>query len=256
MGEWNPALYESRHSFVWERGRELVEMLAPRAGERILDVGCGTGQLTGELAAWGAEVVGIDNSRAMIEQARANFPRLRFEEADVRELAFREEFDGVFSNAALHWVREADGAAAAMSAALKGGGRMAVEFGGRGNTRALVRAAAAALEALGVEPVEPWYYPGVAEYAAVLERHGLEVQYAALFERPIALEGGAGGLASWLEMFGRPFLAALEPGRGAEFVRLVEEQARPALFRDGNWTMDYRRLRVMAVKRRYTGEFE
>jgi trans-aconitate 2-methyltransferase len=242
MSQWDPALYQSSHSFVWERGRGLVELLAPRAGGRILDVGCGTGQLTAEIARAGAEVVGVDSSEAMIDQARTNFPDIGFEQVDVRSLPFREEFDAVFSNAVLHWVKDADDAAAAMSRALKQGGRLVVEFGGHGNTQALLDAVFAAQEKLGRARFHPWYFPRIAEYAVVLERNGLEVRYATLFDRPIALEGGEQGLANWLDMFGKPFQA------GPDFIRLVEEYARPKLYRDGEWTIDYRRLRVMAVK--------
>jgi len=242
MSQWDPALYQSSHSFVWERGRGLIELLAPRAGERILDAGCGTGQLTAEIAKAGAQVLGIDNSAAMIEQARTNFPELSFAQSDVRSIELLEEFDGVFSNAVLHWVKEADEAAEALSRALKPGGRLVVEFGGHGNTQALLDALFAAQDKLGRERFHPWYYPGIAEYASVLERHGLEVRFATLFDRPIALEGGEQGLARWLDMFGKTF--QITP----DFVRLVEEYARPKLHRDGGWTMDYRRLRVMAVK--------
>jgi trans-aconitate 2-methyltransferase len=217
-------------------------LLAPQPGEHILDVGCGTGQLTAEIARAGAYVVGIDQSDAMVEQARANFPALRFEQADVRSLTFHSEFDAVFSNAVLHWVKEAGEAAAAMNRALKPGGRLVVEFGGRRNTQALLEAVFAAQDSLGLPRFHPWYYPGIAEFSAVLERHGFEVLYASLFDRPIALEGGESGLAKWLEMFGKPFQP--EPG----FVRLVEEHARPKLYRDGGWIMDYRRLRMMAVR--------
>src|SRR5581483_6451795 len=187
MSQWDPALYQSSHSFVWERGRGLIELLAPRAGERILDAGCGTGQLTAEIAKAGAQVLGIDNSAAMIEQARTNFPELSFAQSDVRSIELLEEFDGVFSNAVLHWVKEADEAAEALSRALKPGGRLVVEFGGHGNTQALLDALFAAQDKLGRERFHPWYYPGIAEYASVLERHGLEVRFATLFDRPIAL---------------------------------------------------------------------
>jgi trans-aconitate methyltransferase len=242
VSQWDPALYQSSHSFVWERGRGVVELLAPQAGERILDIGCGTGQLTAAIASAGAKVVGIDSSPDMIAQARANFPELHFEQADVRAIAYREEFDAVFSNAVLHWVKEADDAAAAMSRALKPGGRLVVEFGGHGNTEALLDAVFSAQDRLGRPRFHPWYYPGIAEYSAVLERHGLEARFATLFDRPVALEGGEQGLAKWLDMFGKPFDA------GPEFVPLVEEHARAKLYREAGWTMDYRRLRVMAVK--------
>jgi trans-aconitate methyltransferase len=248
MSQWDATLYQSSHSFVWEHGRGLVELLAPRAGERILDIGCGTGQLTAEIATAGAHVLGIDNSPTMVAQAQANFPQLEFQQADVRALRFQGEFTAVFSNAVLHWVKEADDAAAVMSNALHQGGRVVLEFGGHGNTRALLAAVSAAQETLGVDRVHPWYYPSVGEYAGVLERHDFEVRYATLFDRPIALEGGESGLANWLDMFGKHFVASMGPERKQDFVRLVEERARPALYRDGGWTMDYRRLRVMAVK--------
>jgi trans-aconitate methyltransferase len=248
MSQWDPSLYQASHSFVWERGRGLVELLAPQPGERILDVGCGTGQLTAEIANAGAEVVGVDSSMAMVAQSRANFPQMQFAEADVRALAFQAEFDAIFSNAVLHWVKEADQAAAAMSRALKPGGRVVLEFGGHGNTQALLDAVFAVQESLGVARSHPWYYPTVGEYAAVLERHGFEVRFATLFDRPIALEGGESGLANWLDMFGNHFVAAFDPERKQDFVRLVEERARPKLHKDGGWIMDYRRLRVMAVQ--------
>lgn len=242
MSQWDPSLYQSSHSFVWERGRGLVELLAPQPGERILDVGCGTGQLTAEIARAGAQVTGIDSSDTMIEQARANFPDLRFENVDVRSMNFRETFDAVFSNAVLHWIKEPEVAIANMARALKKDGRLVVEFGGRGNTRALVDAVYQAQEKIRVPRSIPWYYPSIAQYSGLLEDNGFEVIYASLFDRPITLDGGEQGLAKWLEMFGQPF--NLTP----EFIRLVEHYARPELYRNGAWTMDYRRLRVVALR--------
>jgi len=108
-------------------------MLLPKAGERILDVGCGTGQLTADIAKSGAEVVGLDLSAEMIATAKNNFPQLRFEVADIAATNFDNEFDAVFSNASLHWVRDQQGAIIAMARALKPGGRLVFEMGGRGN---------------------------------------------------------------------------------------------------------------------------
>lgn len=254
--DWNPALYQASHSFVWRHGRELLDLLAPRAGERILDAGCGTGQLTAEIARSGAEAVGIDSSPAMVAQARENFPALRFEVADVRALPYREEFDAVFSNAALHWVPDAEPAAAAMARALRPKGRFVAELGGRGNVQSLLDAAFRALESLGVrnaEKLNPWYFPSIAEYAAVLERNGLEATYAVLFDRLTPLEGGAQGLANWCAMFGASLTAALDERQRQEFLRRVEEHAAARLFRGGTWMADYRRLRILAWRAaRYT----
>jgi trans-aconitate methyltransferase len=248
---WNPELYQSAHSFVWTFGRELLALLEPRAGERILDVGCGTGQLTAEIAASGALVTGIDSAASMVGDAQRNFPELRFEQADVTAMEYREEFDAVFSNATLHWVRDASGTASAISRALKPGGRFVAEFGGRGNIETLVQAIYRALESLGVrhpDRLNPWYYPSVGEYAGLLEQHRLEVTFAVLFDRPTPLEGGDGALRNWLAMFGGCFIDAVTLEQRPEFFRRVEDGAAAHLLRDGVWTVDYRRLRIRAVK--------
>src|SRR5260221_6945847 len=122
MAEWNAGLYEDKHSFVWEYGKALLDLLAARSGERILDLGCGTGHLTDRIAAAGAEVVGIDSSPAMVEQARRSYPPLRFEVGDARDFSFPEPFDAVFSNAVLHWITEPERVLACVQRALRPGG--------------------------------------------------------------------------------------------------------------------------------------
>ncbi len=249
--DWNAGLYDASHAFVWEFGRDLLALLAPQPGERILDVGCGTGHLTAEIARSGAQVLGTDRSAAMIAQARENFPGLRFETRDVCELPYHAEFDAIFSNAVLHWVQTPETAAAGMSRALKPGGRLVCEFGGHGNVRILVEAVYRALRHLGVDNPErfnPWYYPSIAEYSAVLERHGIEVTFAHLFDRPTPLQDGERGLDTWFRMFGSRLMEPLPPAQYPEFVRLVEDYAAPYLLRDGNWSADYRRLRIAGRK--------
>src|SRR5262249_37129739 len=134
---WDAALYDAKHAFVWKHGESLIELLAPRPGERVLDLGCGTGHLTARLAAAGAEGVGLDQSPAMTEQARRAYPQVPFVEADARDFDLKEPFDAVFSNATLHWVREPGRVVACVARALKPGGRFVAEFGGKGNVRAL-----------------------------------------------------------------------------------------------------------------------
>jgi trans-aconitate methyltransferase len=232
---WDAARYQSRHSYVFAYGESLIELLEPRAGERILDLGCGSGQLTAKIAETGAEVTGIDRSEEMIAEARRNFPLLQFDVADAANFRLDAPVDAVFSNAALHWVKDADGVARSVARGLRPGGRFVLEMGGKGNTHAVMDAVRQV-----VGPVElPWYYPSVAEYASVLERHGFEVSFATLFDRPTRVEG-EDGLEDWLKMF-----AASITGT-AEARREVANRLRPKMFHDGAWTLDYRRLRIVA----------
>lgn len=245
---WDAGLYDAKHAFVWKYGASLIELLAPKPGERILDLGCGTGHLTAQIAAAGADVVGIDNSPAMIEQARREYPSLRFELADAREFAFAEPFDAVFSNAVLHWIKQPERVAAGVRRGLKPGGRFVAEFGGRGNVRVIVAALRSACDALDCGPMpDLWYYPSVAEYATLLEHHGLEVTTALLFERPTALEGEQ-GLRDWIEMFAGEVLRQVPAGQREEFLSHAEAGLRPVLSKDGTWYADYRRLRIVAVR--------
>jgi trans-aconitate methyltransferase len=226
----------------------VVERLAPQPGERILDVGCGTGALTAQIAAKGCDVVGIDRSPAMIEQARQKYPDLHFEVKDARDFAFDLPFDAVFSNAALHWVREPERVIACVHRALKPGGRFVAEFGGHGNVRCLCAGLDAACRATLGEPfASPWYYPSIAAYAGLLEAAGLEVVFAILFDRPTPLEG-AEGIRNWMRMFARETLAAVPEGQQEAFFECVEAHVRGELYRDGGWVADYRRLRVVALK--------
>lgn len=248
---WNSELYQSSHAFVWQFGRDLLAILAPKPGERILDVGCGTGQLTADIANAGAEVVGLDLSAEMIAAASANFPQLRFEVADITAANYRGEFDAVFSNAALHWVRDQNAAIGAIARALRPGGRFVFEMGGRGNIQRIWNAAMEALSAMGVkdpEKLSPWFYPSIGEYAPMLESRGLLVTLAVLFDRPTPLEGGERGLRIWLQMFGMFASNILRPDQREELIERIEMIARRTLLRNGQWTIDYKRLRMIAVK--------
>jgi trans-aconitate methyltransferase len=249
--QWNASLYDTKHAFVSEKAKGLVNLLAAHPGEHILDLGCGTGTLTAEIAARGATVVGIDRSPEMIEQARRKFTTIRFEVCDARELRFSQEFDAVFSNAALHWIPEAEPVVRGVAAALRPDGRFVAEFGGKGNVRHVVAALESALRSLGISSggVAPWYYPGIAEYSAILERHGLEVVEAALFDRPTELEDGQQGLANWLSMFCESFLNQVPEVNQPDYIRRVEDLSRPLLWKSDHWELDYRRLRIQAVKR-------
>jgi len=249
--QWNASLYDGRHSFVWKYAEDMLGLLAPQSGERILDLGAGTGHLTAQIAAAGAHVVGLDASASMVEQARANYPELAFTAGDGANFAFPEPFDAVFSNATLHWITRAEDAVACIARALKPGGRFVAEFGGKGNVESLVSAMITARVALGLPvrtDLNPWYFPSVAQYATLVERHGLTVTYATLFFRPTPLDDGEQGLAHWITMFGASFCADIPANRLDEFIQNVASQLRSTRFHDGTWIADYRRLRIVATK--------
>jgi trans-aconitate methyltransferase len=246
---WNPKLYEQSHAFVWQLSADLIQLLNPQVGERILDLGCGTGQLTAQIAEKGAEVCGLDSSAEMIDKARANYPHLTFAVADARSFQIEQvagqRYDAVFSNAMLHWILEPDAVIRSVDQALKPGGRFVAEFGGKGNVSAIMTALD---QALGVKDTETWYFPSISDYTTRLEQQGLEVSYAVLFDRPTELAGEA-GLANWLEMFAGDRLNSLSSDQRVGVIEQIETQLRPLLYQNGTWLADYRRIRVVASKR-------
>jgi trans-aconitate methyltransferase len=246
---WDADRYDADQSFVTDYGTPLVDLLDPSPGERVVDLGCGTGDLTAVLAdrvGDDGRAVGVDRSGAMVARARDRHDGPAFVRGDLRALPC-EEFDGALSNAALHWVPAADQdrVLAEVAAALRPGGRFVAELGGTGNVASVVRAANDARRAHGHAPVDPWHFPSVGEYATRLERAGFEVRRASLFDRPTELDG-ADGLTSWLAQFGDPLFGDC-PDREALTAATVDS-LREDQFDGETWTLDYRRLRVVAVR--------
>lgn len=245
---WNAQLYDDKHSFVWEYGASLVQWLAPKSGDRILDLGCGTGQLTATIAESGAAVIGIDNSAAMLDEARQHHPQIEFVRADAHDFQFDEPFDAIFSNAVLHWISDPRLVIACIARALKLGGRLVVELGGAGNVNYLVGAMRHAANDLTGKTIEhDWYFPTIGQFCGVLESNQLEPTKAVLFDRPTKLDGDD-GLNNWIRMFGGRWLDAVPPDQHEDYFRRAEKLARPHLMIGGEWFADYRRLRVFASK--------
>ena len=224
----------------------VVELLAPRQRERVLDLGCGDGVLTAKLVAMGCDVVGVDGSASMISAAKALGLDARV--IDGQALRFHGEFDAVFSNAALHWMKQPEKVVDGVWRALKPGGRFVGEFGGYGNVSTIVAALEAGLRERAIDPApfNPWYFPTDEAYRAMLTARGFAVNMCMLFPRPTPLPGNVVG---WLETFAQPFAAALpEPDRRA-FFQSVMESCRPKLCDNGGrWYADYVRLRFSATK--------
>lgn len=254
--KWDTDLYDNKHAFVSKYGEGVVELLDPKASERILDVGCGTGHLTHEIATRGASVIGMDSSPEMIQTAKETYPDMQFVVADassfkLTDLGASEPFDAIFSNAALHWVHRAEAAIECMAAVLRVGGRFVVEFGGRGNVNTIVTSLQNSVHKITGQKADRAinYFPSIGEYCSMLEKHGIEVVAANLFDRPTRLEGDSQGLGNWIRMFRNEVLKPFAPEVQSQIIADVENQARSQLLRDGVWYADYRRLRLVAFRR-------
>lgn len=251
MKDWDATLYREHTGFVSELGAPVVELLDPRSGERILDVGCGDGALTEKLVMLGCKVVAIDASEDMVNATRKRGVDARVLDAAmlVAETAYHGTFDAVFSNAALHWMHPMADVAQGIARCLKSGGRFVAEFGGEGNVAGIRSALHDALSTRGIPPenVDPWHFPSVREYTSLLETAGFEIDSVEHFARPTALPAGVG---AWVESVARPFLRAVEAGERDDLLKEVEALL-PECLRgtDGVWRADYVRLRVSAVKR-------
>jgi SAM-dependent methyltransferase len=243
---WDPATYAGNARFVSDLGSPVVELLAPQPGERILDLGCGDGALTRKLADLGCEVVAVDSSAPQIEAARKLGLDAHVMSAEA--LPFNEEFDAVFSNAVLHWIKSADLTIAAVYRSLRPGGRFVAECGGYGCVEKIRTALVQALERRGIdgEARVPWYFPTPGDYAARLERAGFRVDSIALIPRPTPLPGD---LTGWLETFAQSFLHGLPDGARLDYLQEVRAVLEPQLREStGTWVADYVRLRFAATK--------
>jgi len=243
---WNPDRYEQNAGFVADLGEAVLDLLDPQKGERILDIGCGHGKLTARIAERGCDVVGIDASAEQVAAAHALGLDARV--MDAARLDFHEQFDAVFSNAALHWIKDSDAVIRGVCKALAPGGRFVGEFGGAGNVAAITYALARALESHGVAiaDVWPWYFPTPGDYRARLEAAGFTVDDIFLFERPTPIPGDIEG---WLETFCESFLEPVPEAERPAFINEVRDLLAPTLRDpDGRWTVDYVRLRFRAVK--------
>jgi trans-aconitate methyltransferase len=248
---WNANLYDDKHNFVARYGEDVVQLLAPQMGERILDIGCGTGYLTNLIAQAGARVIGIDNSESMIQRAQAVYPDLDLRVLSADDFSFDTPFDAVFSNAALHWVLEKEAAVDCIANALRPGGRLVLEMGGKGNVEEIVLATRKVLNRHGYytnAATQLWYFPSLSEYTTLLEKKGFRVRFAAHFDRPTELKDTDNGIKDWIRMFGNAFFTGLPEKTIEAVLDEIQEIVRPTNYRNGTWYGNYKRLRIAAVK--------
>lgn len=249
--KWNAELYDDKHAFVFKYGESVLELLDIEPGERILDLGCGTGHLTNEIKTLGADVIGMDASGEMVESAANSYPRIEFLVKDAAGFYFDETFDAVFSNATLHWIHQADDVIKCVYNSLKPGGRFVAEMGGKGNMKQMIAATQQVLEKHGyckLAERTPWYFPSLAEYTGVLEKAGFRVTFAAHFDRPTLLQDGPTSVAKWLNMFGGIYFEGIEETERQQILAEITDILEPDYNDNGEWYADYVRLRFVAVK--------
>jgi trans-aconitate methyltransferase len=248
---WGTAMYDTGLGYVSSQGAPLLDLLDPKTDERIIDLGCGVGSLTAEIAARGAEVLGIDGTASLINEARMAYPTLSFTVGDPHDFTVVQSYDAVFSNAALHWMRrDPSSVIAGVHAALRPGGRFVAEMAGAGNCAALIAAVQTAWRDFGLaEPEMPWYLPTPAEYTTRLEEGGFAVRLLEFFDRPTRLTECPGGAADWVRIFTPDLLSEVPLDAVVPLLERVNALAAPALLRESGWMADYVRLRFAAVRR-------
>jgi trans-aconitate methyltransferase len=250
--DWNPDLYDNKHDFVFKFGEEIVKLLNPQKEETILDIGCGTGDLTKKIAELCGKVTGIDNSNEMIQTAQKKYPEISFINADAKDYQLDKKFDAIFSNAVLHWIPQADKVIQNANRHLKVGGRYVVEFGGKRCNYSIVNTLQKQLNEANFDypSIESMlYFPSISQYSKLLENNGFEVNLALLFDRPTELKGGINGLPDFIEMFLNWLFKNVSDSDKSSIIEKTIDILKPQIFNGTSWIADYRRIRIVAHKR-------
>ena len=232
-------------SLMTGMGGPVLKLLDPKPGERILDMGCGLGLIAEELVKKGCDVVAIDVNFQAVEATRLRNVDARLMNAEA--MTFKNEFDAVFSNASLHWMRHPNRAIDGVARALKKGGRFVGETGDRTNLKNIIAVVQTALERRGIEieNLHPWLFYTEESLTGLIEGHGMKVQSMETIDRPMVLPGTVG---EWMSVYANNYLSSLHPKERNAFLEELMELARPTLYKDGKWYADYVRLRFHAVK--------
>lgn len=244
--EWNSILYDKKHDFVAEYGKGLLEFVPKNDRQAILDLGCGTGVLTVQLADLCHKVVGVDSSQSMLEKAKQQFSNIEFMVCDALTLPFENEFDVVFSNAVFHWISDHDALLKSINKVLKPQGLLICEFGASGNIAAIENAFIKTCNSLGYDYKSKFNFPAVEDFGKLLESNDFVIDRIYDYDRPTVLKDGEQGLVNWMKQFYASELAAMSENIQDTVCKKVEELARGTLWNGVAWVADYRRLRVIA----------
>lgn len=243
---WNAKKYNKHASFVSALALPVVELLNPKENEKILDLGCGDGTLASEIEKYGANVIAVDLSENMVLKSKEK--GLESYVMSATELPYENAFDAVFSNAVLHWVKDATLAIKKIHTSLKEEGRFVAEFGGYGNIQSLTDAMQEVFEKsddFGVFS-NPWYFPNVEEYKRLLEENGFDVKYIELIPRPTPIDD----ISNWLDIFANGIVSHLTQEQKSIFKNKMRKILVTKIYtQDEGWVADYVRIRIHATKR-------
>lgn len=249
--KWKPELYNEKHSYVYQYGENLIKLLDPKENQRILDLGCGSGQLTSKINRFAKETIGIDKSADMIADAKTKFPNIEFKVGDAGNFKFDEKFDSIFSNATLHWVKDYKGAIKCMYENLNSNGKIVLEFGGKGNIQTIVNELRNSLRKRGYDKqsnLKLWYFPSIGEYSSELESVGFRVLFAEHYDRPTELSDENSGIKDWISMFADSFFIGVSENHREEIKNEVQEKTKEKCLINSKWFADYKRIRIVAIK--------
>ena len=244
--KWNADKYNKHANFVSNLASPVIDLLEPKKDEHILDLGCGDGTLAVEIEKFGANVVAVDLSESMVKRTKEK--GIKAFVMSATELTFKNDFDAVFSNAVLHWVKDANEAIKKISKSLKSNGRFIAEFGGYGNIKYLTEAMQEVFDnhkEFG-KFNNPWYFPKDTEYKQLLENNGFNVEYIELIPRPTKIDD----ISNWLDIFANGIVSHLTDEQQKQFKQEVRAILKPKIYsEEDGWVADYVRLRLKATKR-------
>ena len=244
--EWNSTLYDKKHDFVAEYGKGLLEFVPKNDEQAILDLGCGTGILTFQLADLCNKIVGVDSSQSMIDKAKEQFGNIEFKVCDALDLPFENEFDVVFSNAVFHWINDHDTLLKNIYKVLKPQGLLICEFGANGNIARIETAFEKACNSLGYDYEPKFNFPTVEDFGKLLESNGFVIDRIYDYNRPTVLKDNEQGLVNWVKQFFVSELAVMPEHIQAMVFEKVKDLTRDVLWNGAEWVADYRRLRAIA----------
>ena len=247
--KWNAQNYKDTFDFVPQYGEDVIRLLTVPKGSSIIDLGCGNGTLTKKLADYGYNVTGIDASEDMITLAKKEYPDLTFLQEDALSFKLKEKADAIFSNAVFHWIDEKNQEImiSNIAAQLRRGGELVCEFGGFGCGEAVHSELEKCFAKRGILYPRTFYFPTIGEYTPLLEKYGLRVEFAALFDRP-TVQKSEHGVIDWINMFVTKPFEGMDAKTKNDILQETENILRDRLFSNGKWYIDYVRIRIKARK--------